>query len=349
MCKLVRHRKTFLIKSTAVATILFLLVGSLSVYAYAGENVDDVHSSPEYKSVSGNGDGNSSDESDTDKSDSEKDKINFDSDGNSKIEESTTNKDKGDEADTSDSTKTEEKDAGSGNDVSGNDISGKDVSGNDLDDKKIEKSEIVNVVVPTSYTLALNPYGLSIKTGGNTLTTQQIVSGTYGIVNKSSTDQIVTVTLTIEDRNGDKIVFADSAEEAENAEEGVYAIYLEAVPAGEEQVLIDGKPVDKEVTGESLRKVEMTGANEQAVTLHGGANEISVKLDRAIYNDDNELVELAPDGKGVSAYTFSGVMNTNAEWEKLSSGIRLSVVYTYQTADGSEEIIEGTGAMIRIG
>ena len=106
----------------------------------------------------------------------------------------------------------------------------------------------------------------------------------------------MTVSLTVEDRNGGEIIFVDSAEEAENAEENVYAIYIEAIPANEEQILIDGKPADSEITGESLRKVEMTGAKEHAITLHEGVNKMAFKLFGAVYSDDNELMELAPDG-----------------------------------------------------
>lgn len=353
MCKLVRFRKKFLIKCTAISTVLCLMAGSLSMYAYADEKTDNIKSS-ENESVNQDNSEGSTKDTDTKKTDNEEDKSVPELKENNKSEENTQNKDKGDNSGSSidDNPGKEEKYTVSGNDIAENDVSGNDIGSEtkaevtEINEYE-EIPEIVNVVVPTAYTLALNPYGLSIKTGGNKITTEQIISGTYGIVNKSSTDQIVTVSLTIEDRNGDKLVFVDSAEEAENAEEGVYAIYLEAVPANEEQILIGEKPVDKDVTGESLRKVEMTAAEEHAVALRDGTNKIAFKLSGAVYNDDNELMNLAPDGKGVSAYTFSGVMNSNAEWEKLSGGIKLSVVYTYQTAEGNEEIIEGTGAMIQ--
>lgn len=248
------------------------------------------------------------------------------------------------------------------------------VSGNDIEKeeqgKEDEPQEIIDVVVPAAYTLALNPYRLPITTGEDEISTEQVISGTYGIVNKSSTDQIVTVSLTVEDSNEGELVFVDSAEEAENAGMDVYAIYLTAVPANEEQILIADEPVDENVTGESLRNVKMTGEQEQAVVLREGTNEIAFKLSKAVYDVETEesitedlenserdmpqderktesvLRELASDGRGVTAYTFSGVMNPNASWENLSGGIKLSVVYTYQTADGSEEILEGTGAMI---
>lgn len=324
--------------------------------------------------------------------------------------------------------------------------------------EKWEMPKIIDVVVPTTYTLALNPYGLPVNVGENYVSTEQIISGTYGIVNKSSSDQVVTVSVMIEDHTEGELLFVDSAEEAQNAGKDVYAVYLAAVPANEEPVLIDGRPVDCDVSGESLQSVGMTGAQDQAVALYAGINQIAFRLSGAVYHSESEeepeteenlpegdsensaglmeenpeddislsenlsedpsedtgdltddipegeqestekqpdvpeddileeedistendiseeedisaedstdqiseeeseevqvpefvLRSLEPNGKGVTAYTFYGVMNPDAEWEKLQGGIRLSVVYTYQEADGSEEIIEGTGAMLSI-
>lgn len=314
------------------------MAANLSIYTYADEKTDGLHNISENEKVNENNGEDSL--SETEENTSNKDESD-DSDDNTETEE---NKDEAIEDEEQKEEKNNVKDTVSGNDIKA--IEKEEPEETEENDEEQELPEIINVVVPTTYTLALNPYGLPIRIDKNTISTEQVISRMYGIVNKSSTDQIVTVSLTVEDRNGGKIIFVDSAEEAENAEENVYAIYLEAVPANEEQILIDGKPVDSEVTGETLRKVEMTGVKEHAVALHDGINRIAFKLFGAVYNDDNELIELAPDGKGVSAYTFSGVMNPNAEWEKLSGGIKLSVVYTYQTADGGEDIIEGTGAMI---
>lgn len=229
------------------------------------------------------------------------------------------------------------------------------VSGNTIEkeeefDSEQVAMEVIDVVVPSTYILALNPYCLPIRTGETKITTEQVISGMYGIVNKSSSDQIVTVSLTVEDGNGGELVFVDSVEEAEEAGENVYAVYLSVVPADEGQILIDGEPVNKNVSGESLQNVEMTGAQERAVPLHSGSNQIAFKLPGAVYGSEREDEDTKSEpveyDLGVTAYTFSGVMNPNAAWEKLSDGIRLSVMYTYQTADGSEEIVDGTGAMI---
>ncbi len=281
----------------------------------------------------------------------------------------------------------------SGNSIKAEEQEEKESSDDEQEMQKIQETpeipEIINVVVPAAYTLALNPYSLPIQIGENEVTTEQIISGTYGIVNKSSTDQIVKVSLMVEDRNDGMLVFTDSAEEAMNADENVYAVYLAVVPADEEEVLIEDLPVDANVTGEALQNVRMNGAKEQAVTLYAGVNQIAFWLSAAVYSleDDENYAEeqftedetpdeiqsealdevleetseetlnetpeiilegLAPGGTGVTAYTFYGVMNPNAAWEELSGGIKISVVYTYQTADGSEEIIEGTGAMINI-
>lgn len=264
-------------------------------------------------------------------------------------------------ADDTEESKNGEKETVSGNDVKeeAGDVEEETVSGNDLEkesedtEKADKEQEMIDIVVPAAYVLALNPYCLPIKVREDEISEEQIISGTYGIVNKSFTDQIVTVSLTVEDSNGGEVVFVDSPEEAENAGKGICAIYLSVVPADEQEILIDGEAVEKDVSGEALQNVEMSGASEQAVTLHEGANQIAFKLSGAVYEWETDeeaagavLIGLAPDGSGVTAYTFSGVMNPNAAWEELSGGIKLSVVYTYQTADGEEEVIEGTGAMI---
>ncbi len=399
MCKLIRFRKNILIKGTAVATVLSLVLVNSSIYAFAEENTDGLHNTLESEEIRDEVKEeveninsiyilfNNEETKDETIKDEEvrNEEIKDEEVKNEEIkkEEVKDEEVKNEEIKNEEekNVKDNEKDTVSGNDiedigkdtVSGNDIEdiGKDtISGNDLGDIEKEEQEIIDVVVPTTYTLALNPYGLSIKTGEDTISTEQVISGTYGIVNRSSTDQIVSVSLTVEDCNGEELIFVDSAEEAENAGMNVYAIYLAAVPANEEEVLIDGEPVDGNVTGETLQNVEMTGAAEQAITLYAGVNRISFKLSKAVYtseteeefiagdlayeddtsesvkNPKNVFKELAPDGMGVTAYTFNGVMNPNAEWEKLHGGIKLSVVYTYQTADGREEIIEGTGAMI---
>lgn len=224
--------------------------------------------------------------------------------------------------------------------------------------------DVVNVVAPAKFAVALNPYELPVKTGEDAVSTEQVVSRKYGIINKSSTDKVVTVTLTVEDLNDGKIVFTDSAEEAENAGEDVYAVYLAAVPADSGEIRIGGENADQDTTSAELSDVGMTGAQEQAVALHEGGNKIAFRLSKAVYDfgdggaltldagdadhvgNQLKLTGLAPGGESVTAFTFTGVMNPKADWAKLLNGIRMSAVYTYETADGDEIILEGTGAMI---
>lgn len=325
MRKQVRSWKKFFIKSLTVLTVVLCLQNANTSMLVFAEEDDGLHN------VSEN-DISDPDTSENDENTEEQKEIKDDTEKEESEEESN------------------EKTTVSDNSISDNNLDATEkgiVAEKEENDEIAKELEIINVVVPTTYTLAMNPYELSIRTGEGTSTTKQIVSGTYGIVNKSSTDQIVTVSLTVEDNNGGVLIFADSAEDARNAGQDVYAIYLTAVPANEEQIMIDGKPVDNKVSGEDLRNVEMTAAKERAVALYNGDNQMTFKLGSAVYNQENEIIELAPNGAGVTAYTFDGVMNANAAWEKLSGGIKLSVVYTYQTADGSEEIVEGTGAMIQ--
>lgn len=224
--------------------------------------------------------------------------------------------------------------------------------------------DVVNIVAPAKYAVALNPYELAVRTGEDEVSTEQVVSRNYGILNKSSTDKIVSVTFVVEDLNGGEIVFVDSAEEAWEADEDTYAVYLAAVPADDSGIWIDGEPVDCDTTAAELSDVEMKGAMDSALPLGEGENTLSFKLSKAVYNfeDDRELVldeedsgnkgslklmSLDPGEGGITAFTFMGAMNRRADWGKLLYGIKISAVYTYETAISEEEIVEGTGVMVR--
>ncbi len=221
--------------------------------------------------------------------------------------------------------------------------------------------DILNVLVPTSYSVAFNPYGLDIRTGEDETSAAQVLSQNYGIVNKSTRDKLVTVMLTMEDLNGGEITFVDSADEALNADKDTFAVYLALVPADKSEITADGRAIDKDVTAEALAKVSMGKAQGNAVALKEGENQVKFKLSGAEYcfaengekNGDAdgqgagrpELVSLAPDGAGVTAFTFEGVMNPKADWTKLVHGVKITVVYAYENAEGGELILEGTGAM----
>ena len=221
--------------------------------------------------------------------------------------------------------------------------------------------DIASVVVPTSYTVALNPYELPIKASDGTVSVSQVVSQNYGIVNKSTRDKLVTVTLKIKDENEGKIVFVGSKEEALKADKDIYAVYLSVVPSDNTGIKINGEDADKDTSAEALTSVTMNKAEDSAVALKEGDNFISFRLYRAVYefggneeiemsssNVENipELARLAEDNGGVTAFTFDGAMNPNADWAKLSKGVNISVTYSYENAMGDETIVDGTGAMI---
>lgn len=228
--------------------------------------------------------------------------------------------------------------------------------------------DVVNIVAPAKYAVALNPYELAVRTGEDEVSAEQVVSRNYGILNKSSTDKIVSVTFVVEDLNGGEIVFVDSAEEAWGADEDTYAVYLAAVPADDSGIWIDGESVDCDTTAAELSDVEMEGAMDSALPLGKGENTISFKLSKAVYDfeDDRELIledeeekdgeerrrlellSLAPGEGGITAFSFIGAMNRRADWGKLLYGIKISAVYTYETATGEEEIVEGTRAVVRV-
>ena len=225
--------------------------------------------------------------------------------------------------------------------------------------------DILNVLVPTSYTVAFNLYGLNVCVGEDEFTSGQVISRNYGIVNASTRDKLVTITLTVEDLNDGQITFVDSAEAVRDADTETLAVYLALVPADDGEIMVNNQDLDIDITAGALTDVSMGQSAENAVALMAGENQVAFKLSGAVYGfldgdgpslddggsraDSFRLMELAADGAGVTAFTFDGAMNPDADWTKLQRGIRISVVYTYENATGTETIVKGTGAMVKVG
>lgn len=233
-------------------------------------------------------------------------------------------------------------------------------------DAPIYSLDIMNVIVPTSYAVAFNPEGLTVKTG-NGDSTEQILSKTYGIINKSSKDKVIVVTLNVADQNTDSgITFVDSAEEVTSAEDGEYKIHLTVIPADTTKVQVGGADADQTTTADALNDVTMTPAADNAVTLKDGENFIGFKLEKAKWTpksgseltlgetnsnnvaDSFEVTGLADGGKGITAFTFGGEMNAKADWSKLTQGIKITVIYDNQNAASDLTAISGTGAMVDV-
>lgn len=233
--------------------------------------------------------------------------------------------------------------------------------------------DVVDVVVPTTYAVAFNPEGLTVKTGGSNTSTDQILSKNFGIINKSNKDKVVTVSLTVvdentyTDENASKITFVNSASEVSAAKDGEYKIHLTAIPADGTEVKIGTSSADKDTATSALGDVAMTKAPEgKEVTLRAGENKIGFKLDKAVYspkstggvelgtNTSNnvqsnfEITGLAAAGAGITGFTFGGEMNANADWFKLQSAIKITAVYTNETAPSDATVISGTGAMVTL-
>lgn len=241
--------------------------------------------------------------------------------------------------------------------------------------------DVINVIVPTTYAVAFNPDGLPVKTGttvsggdvsgGDTVavtSNAQILSKNYGIINKSSKDKVITVSLTVQDMNTDSgITFVNSAQDITDAKEGEYKIHLTAIPADGTEVTVGGASADETTTAADLNDVDMTkAAADKEVTLMAGENYIGFKLDKAVWtaksgadvtlgetNDNNvkdnfEVTDLAAGGKGITAFTFGGEMNADAEWSKLTQGIKITVVYGTEKASSDMTAIDGTGAMVQL-
>ena len=237
--------------------------------------------------------------------------------------------------------------------------------------------EVLDVVVPTTYQVAFNPEGLTVKTGDSTTSTDQILSRNYGMINRGNKDQVMTVALKVEDQNtGDnKVTFVDSAEEVTNAKAGEYKVHLTAVAADATNEVKVGAATpasaDKDTEAADLNSVTMTkAADTTAVTLKGGDNKIAFKLDKAVYSPKGgaelelgassstsnnvasnfEITSLAAAGKGITAFTFGGTMNnTDTNWSKLTSGIKITATYSNEVASSDATAVSGTGAMIKVG
>lgn len=238
-------------------------------------------------------------------------------------------------------------------------------------DVPIYSLDIDKVVVPTTYEVAFNPGGLTIKTGtgASDTSTAQILSRNFGIINQSSKAKVVTVSLNIEDQNTDSpIKFVGSAVDVTSAEMNDYAIYLEAVPADGTEVKVGDTPAaaDATTTADKLKNVTMTKSTSVTVPLSAGVNEIQFILGKATYSPKSgsdvtlgtttgndvasnyELTALAAGGKGITAFTLTGSMKETAEWHKLTNGIQITPTYTLKTVadDAVTNMVEsGTGAV----
>ncbi len=228
--------------------------------------------------------------------------------------------------------------------------------------------DVTDVVVPTNFAVAFNPLGLNIKRDiSDAGSTDKVVSRNYGIANKSSKAKLVTVDLTVTDKNEDgRITFATDESAVTNAVENDYVIHLTAVPADTNEVQVGNPaaPADKDVDATKMGNVKMTGAMSAAVPLGEGANRIGFKLEKAAYSQKDgsdivigsvsgnavgnkmEITSLAESGGGVTAFTFGGNMNTNTDWSQISKGIEIKAVYNFGTAPETVDKISGTGAMV---
>lgn len=227
-------------------------------------------------------------------------------------------------------------------------------------DAPIYSYDVTNVVVPTTFVVAFNPDGLNVDVDGDGTgdTTDQIVSKNYGIINKSTKDKVITVTLEVEDLNEDKITFTADPDEITNASEDDYILSLDAIPADTTEVQVGNASAGLTTTGADLVDVTMTKAASVKMPLLAGENEVSFLLEKAKYDgtinlgsatgnnvaDQFTLTDLAENGKGITAFTFGGTMNNKADWTKLTKGIRITAVYSNENAPTGAAPETGTGA-----
>lgn len=228
-------------------------------------------------------------------------------------------------------------------------------------DAPIYAYDITNVVVPTTYVVAFNPDKLDVIKNGDEANPirDQIVSKNYGIINKSTKDKVITVTLKVEDLNGDKITFASDPADVTSAAADDYVVNLTLVPADADEVKVGAASAGLTTTGADLADVTMAGATSSAKALVAGENEVDFLLEKAKYTgkinlesakdnnvaDEFTLSSLADNGKGITAFTFSGTMNEKADWTKLTKGIKITAIYSNENAADGATAVTGTGAL----
>lgn len=229
-------------------------------------------------------------------------------------------------------------------------------------DAPIYAYDVTNVIVPTNFLVAFNPNGLDVdKDGGTTIVQDQIVSKNYGIINKSTKDKVITVTLNVEDLNEGKITFAQDPADVTNAAADDYVLNLTVVPADTTEVQVGSTPApaDLTTTGADLADAAMTPATGKDKVLVAGENDVDFLLTKADYEgkidlsgttgnnvtDKFTIKNLAASGKGITAFTFSGTMNAKADWTKLTKGIRITAVYSNDNAPDGAAAEAGTGAL----
>lgn len=243
--------------------------------------------------------------------------------------------------------------------------------------------DVINVVVPTSYGVAFNPDQLDITvstaTTPTTVTSSTVASKNFGIINKSSKDKIVRVGLNVTSTTASpKVTFVNTPASATNAQKGEYKICLQAVAADTTPIKIMTKTSAGQITATTpttatepakLAHVQMTPAGTSGtVPMKAGDNEIAFKLSKATYalksNNSLDLENLGsasndvkdkyePTGlnlnSGVTGFTFTGAMNSNADWTKVTGKVLITPTYTVETADSTVTPITGGGAMIKAG
>lgn len=237
--------------------------------------------------------------------------------------------------------------------------------------------DITHVVVPTSYGVAFNPDGLNITVSTATTpavtTTSTVASKNYGIINKSSKDKLVKVGLSVSSTEpNESVTFVSSRDAATtDAEKGEYKIYLEVVPADTTAVQIYDSSTAKAPTTttqpSSLAHVSMTKSTSATVPMGLGDNEVAFKLGKATYalkkdgslnleggvtdNDVKDLYKVTDldANAGVTGFTFDGAMNSNADWTKVTGKVEITPTYTIETTDDTVGILDGTGAMAKVG
>ncbi len=214
--------------------------------------------------------------------------------------------------------------------------------------------------------------------------TAQIVSFNYGIANLSTADKDVAVTFNISGTRDDTktpITFVDTAAKAtygtdeNNAKDGELKMYLAIVGSsaapkdisGDEEAAfavtdVDGGANTINASGAALADVKMTTATGGAAVFEAdetayATSKIAFKLGKTTYAvQDDQTIDWTTTQSGLAAkmeydtlgdvtgFTFTGTMNTGADWTKADvTALTFTPVYSITDVTGEEVATEGGG------
>lgn len=234
-------------------------------------------------------------------------------------------------------------------------------------------NEVENVIVPSGFTVGLNPQGYEFTMPDTTTSSAQVMATTMGIVNKSTRAKTVTVKLVaqVSGTSGEGIEFKTSEADVEGEQDDLF-VYLSAQPlsSGESVKIKTPSAVSPAVisTGNAIAAnlgdvaaettsagaVSITTATDTALTfkldaveyaLKAGQNLNLAELDANDLGTKFDVSEITDNS--VTAFKITGALNDKAHWDQIGTAtIQITPTYKVEDATGDEETVSGTANLV---